>query len=118
MRLRLISILVLLVASCSSARHSSTSSINSANPDLSSIDPGRYDSTWWNRAPYRLVQTNLREIDATMDVDAYVQSIVEANANVVLINVPPSLNKLSLSNTVICCCFVNKITARFDCSAL
>jgi hypothetical protein len=33
---------------------------------------GRYDNTWWNRAPYRLVQTNLREIDATMDVDAYV----------------------------------------------
>jgi hypothetical protein len=87
MRLRLISILVLLVASCSSARHSSKSSINSANPDLSSIDPGRYDSTWWNRAPYRLVQTNLREIDASMDVNAYVQSIIEANANVVLINV-------------------------------
>ena len=39
---------------------------------LSSINPGRYDTTWWNRAPYRLVQTNLREIDATMDVDASV----------------------------------------------
>src|SRR5688500_18929831 len=79
--------IVLLTASCNPPRYSSTSSINSANFDLSSIDPGRYDSTWWNRAPYRLVQTNLREIDATMDVNAYVQSIVDAGANVVLINV-------------------------------
>ena len=55
--------------------------------NLSAINPGRYDSTWWNRAPYRLVQTNLREIDATMDVDAYVQSMVDASTNIVLINV-------------------------------
>ena len=55
--------------------------------DLQTINPGRYDTTWWNRAPYRLVQTNLREIDATMDVDAYVQSMVDASANIVLINV-------------------------------
>ena len=55
--------------------------------NLSSIDPGRYDTTWWNRAPYRLVQTNLREIDATMDVGAYVQSMVDAHASIVLINV-------------------------------
>ena len=32
------------------------------------------------------MQTNLREIDATMDVDAYVQSMVDASANT-LINV-------------------------------
>ena len=50
-------------------------------------DPGRYDGSWWNRAPYRLVQTNLREIDATMDTDAYVESIVDASANIVLLNV-------------------------------
>lgn len=50
-------------------------------------DPGRYDGSWWNRAPYRLVQTNLREIDAAMDTDAYVQSMVDASANVVLLNV-------------------------------
>lgn len=50
-------------------------------------DAGRYDDTWWNRAPYRLVQTNLREIDATMDADAYVRSVVDASANVVLLNV-------------------------------
>ena len=55
--------------------------------DYSTIDPGKYDSTWWNREPYRLVQTNLREIDATMDVDAYVKSMVDANVNIVLINV-------------------------------
>jgi len=54
---------------------------------LPAIDPGRYDDSWWNRAPYRLVQTNLREIDAGMDTDAYVQSMVDASANVVLLNV-------------------------------
>lgn len=32
----------------------------------SAIDPGKYDTTWWNRAPVRLIQTNLREIDALM----------------------------------------------------
>lgn len=50
-------------------------------------DPGRYDGSWWNRAPYRLVQTNLREVDATMDTDAYVQSMVDASVNIVLLNV-------------------------------
>lgn len=55
--------------------------------DLTNVDPGRYDQSWWNRAPYRLVQTNLREFDATMDVDAYVQSMVDASASIVLINV-------------------------------
>ena len=80
-------IVVVLMASCNPANQTTGTQSNSTNPDLSSIDPGRYDSTWWNRAPYRLVQTNLREIDATMDVDAYVQSMVDANANIVLINV-------------------------------
>ncbi|MEO5602231.1 MAG: hypothetical protein ABIR06_15025 [Cyclobacteriaceae bacterium] len=58
-----------------------------AHPQILSIDPGHYDDSWWNRAPYRLVQTNLREVDATMDTDAYVQSMVEASASVVLLNV-------------------------------
>ncbi len=80
-------VVAMLVASCNSANHSSKSAGNSNTIDLSSIDPGRYDTTWWNRAPYRLVQTNLREIDASMDVNAYVQSMVDASANIVLINV-------------------------------
>lgn len=54
---------------------------------LASIDPGKYDDSWWNRAPYRLIQTNLREIDATMDTDAYVQSMVDGSATVVLLNI-------------------------------
>jgi hypothetical protein len=54
---------------------------------MGTADPGRYDTTWWNRAPFRLVQTNLRETDAAMDVDAYVQSMVDASATVVLLNV-------------------------------
>jgi len=56
-------------------------------PETAAIDPGHYDNTWWNRTPFRLVQTNLRETDATMDVDAYVQSMVDASANTVLLNV-------------------------------
>jgi len=59
---------------------------NSKNP-LSDIDPGQYDTTWWNRSPVRLIQTNLPEIEAGMDTEAYVQSIVEASANAVLLNV-------------------------------
>ena len=70
---------IVLLAACGSTKNSGSSS--------SSVDPGRYDTTWWNRAPFRLIQTNLRETDATMDVDAYVQSMVDASANVVLLNV-------------------------------
>lgn len=54
---------------------------------ISKIDPGRYDTTWWNRTPIRLIQTNLREIDALMDEDAFIRSIEDASANVVLLNV-------------------------------
>jgi hypothetical protein len=54
---------------------------------LGAIDPGNYDDSWWNRKPLRLIQTNLREIDARMDVDSYVRSMVECSANVVLLNV-------------------------------
>ncbi|MCW3105852.1 MAG: Beta-galactosidase, partial [Segetibacter sp.] len=53
----------------------------------SAIHPGQYDTTWWNRTPIRLIQTNLREIDALMDVNAFVKSIEDASANVVLLNV-------------------------------
>ena len=77
----LIAIATILLTSCNAVF------LRAQSVDLSSIDPGRYDTTWWNRAPYRLVQTNLRETDATMDVDAYVQSMVDANASIVLINV-------------------------------
>jgi hypothetical protein len=45
-------------------------------------------SKWWMEEPYRLIQTNLREIDAIgFDVDAYVNSLKDIGANVVLINV-------------------------------
>ena len=54
---------------------------------LSSLDPGSYDSTWWNREPIRLIQTNLPENRALMDIDAYVKSISDASANAVLLNV-------------------------------
>ena len=43
---------------------------------------------WWLNEPYRLVQTNLREIDAKdFDIDVYVKSLQDVGANTVLINV-------------------------------
>ena len=80
----LVAFAAIILSSCNAQMKSSK---NATGNHLSSIDPGKFDSTWWNRAPYRLVQTNLREIDATMDVEAYVQSMVDASANIVLINV-------------------------------
>ena len=76
-----------VMASCTATHQPATGGATASNIDLSTIDPGRYDTTWWNRQPYRLVQTNLREVDATMDVNAYVQSMVDASASIVLINV-------------------------------
>jgi hypothetical protein len=56
--------------------------------DIAAIDPGKYDDTWWNRTPMRFMQTNLREIDAQdFDVDKYVQSVLDASVNVVLLSV-------------------------------
>ncbi len=44
------------------------------------------DDEWWLR-PHRMIQTNLREIDATMDFGRYVQDIKDFQADVVLFNV-------------------------------
>ena len=44
------------------------------------------DVAWW-MTPRRMIQTNLREIDARMDSDAYVESLTDCRANVVLFNV-------------------------------
>jgi len=41
---------------------------------------------WWLK-PNRLLQTNLREIDATMDIDKYVREVKDFGANIVLFNV-------------------------------
>jgi len=46
------------------------------------------EEEWWLEEPYRLIQTNLREIDAIdFDVDVYIQSLKDIGANTVLINV-------------------------------
>ena len=43
---------------------------------------------WWLEEPFRLIQTNLREIDAIdFDIDVYVKSLTDIGANTVLINV-------------------------------
>jgi len=46
-----------------------------------------YAREWWLQKPMRMIQTNLREIDATMDMDTYMQRVREYKANVVLFNV-------------------------------
>lgn len=45
----------------------------------------RSEADWW-LTPRRMIQTNLREIDASMDLDDYVAAL-DARANVVLFNV-------------------------------
>ena len=55
--------------------------------NLATIDPGRFDSTWYNHTPLRFVQTNLSEMDANMDVDVYVQSLADISCNFVIFNV-------------------------------
>jgi hypothetical protein len=82
-----IAFIALLLASCHPTNPLAQSPTDPGATALEAIDPGRYDESWWNRAPVRLIQTNLREIDANMDVDAYVQSMVDASASVVLLNV-------------------------------
>ena len=44
------------------------------------------EQPWW-RHPQRLLQTNLREIDADMDLEAYLREVREFGASVVLFNV-------------------------------
>lgn len=42
---------------------------------------------WWNEKPWRLIQTNLREIDmADIDAQEYVRQLKEFGANVAMIN--------------------------------
>lgn len=45
-------------------------------------------ANWWNDYPWRLIQTNLREIDMTdISADVYVRSMLEMHATVAMINV-------------------------------
>lgn len=41
---------------------------------------------WWQERPMRLVQTNLRETDVTVDPDRFVEALQEFSANVLLFN--------------------------------
>lgn len=42
---------------------------------------------WWLEKPMRLIQTNLREIDADLDLDVYMRHVRDCAADVVLFNV-------------------------------
>jgi hypothetical protein len=52
-----------------------------------SVEQERDTGEWWLKKPMRLVQTNLREIDVTLDIDAYMQQINKCKPDVVMINV-------------------------------
>jgi hypothetical protein len=53
---------------------------------ICAAEAGVNEPGWW-LTPHRMLQTNLREIDATMDTDQYVREVQEFGANVVLFNV-------------------------------
>ncbi len=40
---------------------------------------------WWTEKRYRMIQNNLRDIDAGMDVDRYVETLVEFGADVCMV---------------------------------
>jgi hypothetical protein len=44
-------------------------------------------TSWWLQKPMRMIQTNLREIDAALDVDIYIEWLKDFSADVVLVNV-------------------------------
>ncbi len=45
------------------------------------------DTRWWETFPWRMVQTNLREIDmADMDAKSYVDELKQYHATVVTLN--------------------------------
>ncbi len=52
-----------------------------------SVKPERDIEAWWLKKPMRLIQTNLREIDVTLDIDIYMQQINKCEPDVVMINV-------------------------------
>lgn len=55
---------------------------------LSTLAQVQPKEEWWLDEPFRLIQTNLREIDAIdFDIDVYIQSLKDIGANCVLINV-------------------------------
>jgi hypothetical protein len=56
------------------------------NPLLGQTATDDHDDSWWLR-PQRMIQTNMREIDARMDVDEYIATIKDYRPSVVLYNV-------------------------------
>jgi len=72
------------------SKHQSLSIVLAVFLAASTVSPAagqaQDDPGWW-LTPHRLLQTNLREIDATMDTDQYVREVREFGANIVLFNV-------------------------------
>lgn len=57
----------------------------SAQPPVMGSTAGAGVRPWWQE-PFRVVQTNIREVDATMDVEAVGQDILDFAANAWLLN--------------------------------
>ncbi|HIY64718.1 MAG TPA: beta-galactosidase [Candidatus Agrococcus pullicola] len=57
-----------------------------ARPLTTNVDEGRREPEPWWQSPFRMFQTNLREPDALMDVDATLDQIEEHGADVWLVN--------------------------------
>ena len=41
--------------------------------------------SWWTEKRFRMIQNNLRDIDAGMDVESYVETLKEFGANVCMV---------------------------------
>ena len=40
---------------------------------------------WWTEKRFRMIQNNLRDIDACMDIDKYVETLRSFHANVCMV---------------------------------
>ncbi len=76
--------LFFLAAGC---HEQSATRAGSAQAGLKTRTAQSKEAEWWLRKPMRMIQTNLREIDADMDMDEYMRQIRAYHANVVLFNV-------------------------------
>ncbi len=58
------------------------------NPEtVISVQPQGFSDEWWLKKPMRMLQTNLREIDVTADVNSYIQHVSRFKPDVVMLNV-------------------------------
>jgi hypothetical protein len=52
-----------------------------------SLASAETQNKWWLAKPMRLIQTNLRDIDADIDIEEYIRDVKEYKAEAVMFNV-------------------------------